>query len=148
MVVPPPRREDNDDDEEGGVDGGGRGDLKDDEAAAGAGLCAPGGYVLGRVVPCVGQLAVAAGNDAVWKALNLAVLMLTRDAAPKVRFAALKALRECFVMVGEEYLVMLPESLSFLSELLEDSDAVVEAETRSILKFAEEISGEELETYL
>ena len=27
-------------------------------------------------------------------------------------------------------------------------DAVVEAETRSILKFAEEISGEELETYL
>ena len=51
-------------------------------------------------------------------------------------------------MVGEEYLVMLPESLSFLSELLEDRDPAVEGETRSILKFVEDLSGEELELYL
>ena len=105
-------------------------------------------YIFDRVVPCVAQLAVVASNDAVWKTLNLAVLMLTRETSPRVRIAALKALRKCFTMVGEEYLVMLPESLSFLSELLEDRDPAVEGETRSILKFVEDLSGEELELYL
>jgi hypothetical protein len=105
-------------------------------------------YVLDEVAPCVAQLAVAAGSDLLWKPLNHQVLLSTRDSSPSVRLAALHALHNCFEMVGEEYLVMLPESLSFLSELLEDSDPTVEAKCREILKFVEGLSGEDLDTYL
>mmetsp|Transcript_82092 Transcript_82092/g.160181 ORF Transcript_82092/g.160181 Transcript_82092/m.160181 type:complete len:557 (-) Transcript_82092:143-1813(-) len=105
-------------------------------------------FVHDAVAPCVAQLASAAASDVLWKPLNHQVLLSTRDPVAAVRLAALNTLHACFSLVGEEYLVMLPESLSFLSELLEDSDAMVEAKCREILKFVEGLSGEELDTYL
>lgn len=71
------------------------------------------------VGPCLGQLASACGKDALWKALANAVLMKTRSGRAGVRVAALVSLRQCFQVVGEEFLALLPECLPFLSELLE-----------------------------
>jgi U3 small nucleolar RNA-associated protein 10 len=105
-------------------------------------------YASEAVVPCVARLAAVASGDGAWKTLNYSVLMQTRQESGAVRLAALEALHACFVAVGEEYLVMLPESLSFLSELLEDPDPMVEAKCRAVLKAAEELSGESLDSYL
>ncbi|CAN0500780.1 unnamed protein product, partial [Scytosiphon promiscuus] len=71
------------------------------------------------VGPCLAQLAAASGKDALWKALASAVLMRTRSKRAGVRVAALVSLRQCFEVVGEECLSLLPECLPFLSELLE-----------------------------
>lgn len=71
------------------------------------------------VGPCLAQLASASGKDALWKALANAVLMKTRSRRAGVRVAALVSLRQCFEVVGEEFLALLPECLPFLSELLE-----------------------------
>lgn len=71
------------------------------------------------VGPCLAQLAAASGKDALWKALASAVLMRTRSKRAGVRVAALVSLRQCFEVVGEEFLSLLPECLPFLSELLE-----------------------------
>ncbi len=71
------------------------------------------------VGPCLAQLALASGKDALWKALANAVLMKTRSRRAGVRVAALVSLRQCFEVVGEEFLNLLPECLPFLSELLE-----------------------------
>lgn len=71
------------------------------------------------VGPCLAQLASASGKDALWKALANAVLMRTRSGRAGVRVAALVSLRQCFEVVGEEFLALLPECLPFLSELLE-----------------------------
>lgn len=73
------------------------------------------------VGPCLAQLAVASAKDALWKAAANAVLMKTRSGKPGVRVAALVTLRQCFEVVGEEFLALLPECLPFLSELLEVS---------------------------
>lgn len=73
------------------------------------------------VAPCLAQLANAVGQAALWKALTNATLMRTRSTKVGVRVAALVAVRQCFEVVGEEYLVLLPECLPFLSELLEVS---------------------------
>lgn len=100
------------------------------------------------VVPCIAHMAGAAGKDVLWKPLNHGVLMKTREAAWQVRQAAITALHQCFSVVGEEYLVMLPESISFLAELLEDEVAEVEATARKAVTFIEELSGESLDTYL
>lgn len=71
------------------------------------------------VGPCLAQLASASGNDALWKSMASAVLMRTRSKRAGVRVAALVSLRQCFQVVGEEFLALLPECLPFLSELLE-----------------------------
>ena len=47
-----------------------------------------------------------------------------------------------------EYLVLLPECLPFLSELLEDANSDVESQCRRVLKLAEELSGEDLDHFL
>ncbi|KAK3716752.1 hypothetical protein QZH41_018234 [Actinostola sp. cb2023] len=73
-----------------------------------------------QVVPCLAQLAVAAGNDTDWKPLNYQVLLKTRHSSSQVRFAALKALEEFYRQLGEEFVVvLLPESIPFLAELME-----------------------------
>jgi U3 small nucleolar RNA-associated protein 10 len=105
-------------------------------------------YVHACVVPCIGQLAAAAGSDVLWKPLNNHILMNTRDPSAAVRLSSLRALKELFEVIGEEYLVLLPECLPFLSELLEDNNPDVEAQCRRTLKFAEELSGEDLDTFL
>lgn len=76
-------------------------------------------YAEELVGPCLAQLASVSAKDALWKALVNAVLLKTRSNRAAVRVAALVSLRQCFEVVGEEFLALLPECLPFLSELLE-----------------------------
>jgi hypothetical protein len=50
--------------------------------------------------------------------------------------------------VGEEYLILLPECLPFLSELMEDANRDVVAATAEAIRFIEELSGEKLDEFL
>ncbi|EFJ42549.1 hypothetical protein VOLCADRAFT_107183 [Volvox carteri f. nagariensis] len=93
-------------------------------------------------------MAVAVNNDALWKPLNHATLMLTRNANPRTRALALEVIAQLVERLREEYLVLLPEALPFFSELLEDTDPGVAARVREVLTQLEEISGEKLDQYL
>lgn len=44
--------------------------------------------------------------------------------------------------------MLLPETLPFLAELLEDAESAVEARAASVLRALEELSGESLADYL
>ncbi len=101
-----------------------------------------------KLVPCLSQMAAAVGKDVLWKPLHHAVLMRTRDGDWAVRATALRVLHATFAAVGEEYLAMLPESISYLSELLEDERAEVVALCRKTIAYIEDLSGESLESYL
>ncbi|CAM9363618.1 unnamed protein product [Chrysoparadoxa australica] len=102
------------------------------------------------VSQCIGQfcLSLSLGRDTMWKHLVQSVLLKTRDTRSAVRLAALSAVWECFNAVGEELLVLLPDSLPFFSELLEDEDSEVEALCRKTIKLLEELLGESLEDSL
>jgi U3 small nucleolar RNA-associated protein 10 len=52
------------------------------------------------------------------------------------------------VKVGEEYLLLLPECLPFLSEMMEDDAEEVSALAGDVVQFVEELSGEKLDAYL
>ena len=71
------------------------------------------------LIPCLGQLAVAAGSDVRWKPLNHQILMHTRNENPLIRLVALKVLNELYERLGEEMLVLFPETIPFLAELME-----------------------------
>lgn len=100
------------------------------------------------VVPCVSELAVCGSSYDVWKPLNHALLSRSRSDRPAVRTAALMCVEALFSKLAEEYLVLLPETIPFLAELMEDDDIEVEALVKKLVKRIENLSGEKLTNYL
>uniref|UniRef100_A0A670I6A9 HEAT repeat-containing protein 1 n=1 Tax=Podarcis muralis TaxID=64176 RepID=A0A670I6A9_PODMU len=78
-----------------------------------------------HLIPCIAQFAVAMADDSLWKPLNYQILLKMRHASPKVRFAALLTLLELAQKIRENYMVLLPESIPFLAELMEGNVAYI-----------------------
>lgn len=100
------------------------------------------------VVPCLTQMAVTAGNDALWKPLNYQVLIKTRSDSQRTKLLGLEVASQLAERLREEYLVLLPETLPFLSELLEDPEVKVQSRCQQVIKALEALAGESLESYL
>lgn len=101
------------------------------------------------VIACLAQMALApGGSDGRWRPLNHAVLMATRAGELRTRLAALEGVAALANALQEEYLVLLPEALPFLAELLEDGQHEVEARAATTLRALETLSGEDLKEYL
>jgi hypothetical protein len=103
----------------------------------------------GSVVSCLTALAAAAGNEQLWKPLNHSVLeACANESRSEVRQAGIACLLSLMKSLGEEYMVLLPECLPVLSELLEDSDETVASLAKETVTLAEELIGESLEESL
>ncbi|ETE69404.1 HEAT repeat-containing protein 1, partial [Ophiophagus hannah] len=100
-----------------------------------------------HLIPCMAQFAVAMADDALWKPLNYQILLKMRHPSPKVRFAALLALLELAEKIRENYMVLLPESIPFLAELMEDECEEVEHQCQKTIQQLEIILGEPLQSY-
>ncbi|CAI9091980.1 OLC1v1027104C1 [Oldenlandia corymbosa var. corymbosa] len=100
------------------------------------------------LVSCIGQMAVTAGSDLLWKPLNHEVLMQTRSEMVRARILGLRIVKYLVENLKEEYLVLLPETIPFLGELLEDVERPVKTLSQEILKQMEFMSGENLRDYL
>ncbi|XP_062428148.1 HEAT repeat-containing protein 1 isoform X3 [Rhea pennata] len=103
--------------------------------------------VTAHLIPCIAQFAVAMADDSLWKPLNYQILLKMRHASSKVRFAALLALLEVAGKLKENYLVLLPESIPFLAELMEDECEEVEHQCQKTIQQLEVILGESLQSY-
>uniref|UniRef100_A0A8C3TWI2 HEAT repeat-containing protein 1 n=1 Tax=Catharus ustulatus TaxID=91951 RepID=A0A8C3TWI2_CATUS len=103
--------------------------------------------VTAHLIPCIAQFSVAMADDSLWKPLNYQILLKTRHNSPKVRFAALLALIEVAQKLKENYLVLLPESIPFLAELMEDECEEVEQQCQKTIQQLEVILGEPLQSY-
>ena len=78
----------------------------------------------------------------------LQTLMATRSAAARERLRAIAAVEGLVERMREEYLLLLPEALPFLAELLEDPEPTVVSATQRLIKKLEDLSGESLQQYL
>ncbi|XP_035467973.1 HEAT repeat-containing protein 1 [Scophthalmus maximus] len=100
-----------------------------------------------HLVPCVAQFSVALNDDAQWKTLNYQILMKTRHSDAKVRFSSLLMLLELASKLKENYVVLLPETIPFLAELMEDECEEVEQQVQKVVQAMENILGEPLQSY-
>ncbi|CAH1243056.1 HEATR1 [Branchiostoma lanceolatum] len=100
-----------------------------------------------HVVPCIAQFAVAVGDDALWKPLHYQIMLKTRHDSPKVRFTALQVLEEFQKKLGESFMVLLPETIPFLAELMEDECEEVEDQCQKVIGEMETTLGEDLQKY-
>lgn len=100
-----------------------------------------------HLVPCVGQFSVAMADDSQWKTLNYQILLKTRHPDSKVRFSSLLMLMELASKLKENYVVLLPETIPFLAELMEDECEEVEQQVQKVVQEMENILGEPLQSY-
>ncbi|KAL1785256.1 HEAT repeat-containing protein 1 [Sigmodon hispidus] len=100
-----------------------------------------------HLVPCIAQFSVAMADDSMWKPLNYQILLKTRDSSPKVRFAALITVLAVAEKLRENYIVLLPESIPFLAELMEDECEEVEHQCQKTIQQLEAVLGEPLQSY-
>ncbi|XP_051867261.1 HEAT repeat-containing protein 1 isoform X2 [Pristis pectinata] len=100
-----------------------------------------------HLIPCIAQFSVAIGDDSLWKPLNYQILLKTRHSSPKVRFSALTMLLKLAGKLKENYMVLLPETIPFLAELLEDECEEVENHCQKVIRQLEVILGEPLQSY-
>ena len=105
-------------------------------------------FISHHLLPCITECASLMGNFTLWKPLNHDLLMTTRSSQAVVRRAALMVVESMFVHNRENWLVLLPETMPFISELMEDEDVEVEALCQQVIKHIETLSGESLDQYL
>lgn len=96
---------------------------------------------------CVAQLAIAASDDILWKQLNYQVLMKTRADDPGQRIFGVKVCVDMAKKLGEDFEPLVPETIPFLSELLEDEDYKVVEACQNGVRELETTVGESLQKY-
>ena len=74
--------------------------------------------------------------------------MATRSESHRERRRALEVVKKLVDRLGEEYVMLLPEAMPFLAEVLEDPELGIQNETRGLLRSLEELTGESLAEYL
>lgn len=74
--------------------------------------------------------------------------MATRSEAAAVRGRALEVVQGLVERLREDFIMQIPEMLPFLSELLEDAEPAIVAQTQRLLKALEDLAGEDLGQYL
>jgi len=106
-------------------------------------------FVVRHLAPCLSQMAMCVHNDIFWQPLNHQILLKTRSEFPQVRFAALKVIEHAWLKLGEEWLILLPESVPFFAELMEDSNPLVEQQCNKVIHLIETHLGDEkISSYL
>ena len=103
----------------------------------------------GSVIACIVSLALAGGDEQLWKPLNHHVLQAASSATRvEVRRAGVKCLASLIQTIGEEYMIFIPECLPVLSELLEDTDPSITSLAQECITLSEEFLGENLQDRL
>ena len=100
-----------------------------------------------HLIPCLAQFSVAMADDLLWKPLNYQILLKTRNSSPKVRFAALITVLALAEKLSENYIVLLPESILFLAELMEEECEEVQHQCQKTIQQFETMLGEPLQSY-
>uniref|UniRef100_T1J0A3 HEAT repeat-containing protein 1 n=1 Tax=Strigamia maritima TaxID=126957 RepID=T1J0A3_STRMM len=99
------------------------------------------------LAPCLGQLAEATADEANWKTLNYQILLKTRHNSPKVRLGALQCLSELNRHLEKDYLSLLPDTVPFLAEMMEDESTEVEQKCQTVIAAMEITLGESIQKY-
>lgn len=99
------------------------------------------------IVPCIASFAGAIQDDSLHKQLVYQTLLKTRHVKSYVRIGALNALVEIARKLGEDFMPLLPETVPFLAELLEDEDEETEKLAQDAVRTLEEVLDEPLQKY-
>ena len=83
--------------------------------------------------PAILQVAAVMNNDALWRPLNSALILKLREKDPATRKSVLRSMADLWDRFKEDFLVLLPDVMPGLGEVLEDVDDNVVREAQLLL---------------
>lgn len=99
------------------------------------------------VIPCISNLIAAVTDDTLWKDINCQVMLKARHRLPEVRSICIDTTLAVAERLGENFLPLLPDSIPFLAELMEDEQEDIEQKTRKAIQKMEKFVKEPIESY-
>lgn len=105
-------------------------------------------FVRQTLQPLVFEMDDRTEDDSMWQRLNYAMLLKTRSDKWEVRLAVLQVIDHLFEKMRERFLVVLNDTIPFISELLEDENERVEMCAKQIVNRIEHLTGESINEYL
>ncbi|XP_060853009.1 HEAT repeat-containing protein 1 [Rhopalosiphum padi] len=99
------------------------------------------------VIPCISNLIAAVTDDTLWKDINCQIMLKARHRLPEVRSICIDATLAVAERLGENFLPLLPDSIPFLAELMEDEQEDIEQKTRKAIQQMEKYVNEPIESY-
>lgn len=108
----------------------------------------PPAHLSEHVAPALVALAQLVQDESTLKLLNSTVFAKTRAEDRRVRVVALQVLNKLWAELGDAMLGLVPESVPFVAELLDDDDEEVAEETKVLVSRIEIALGESLDSYL
>ncbi|XP_076255308.1 HEAT repeat containing 1 homolog l(2)k09022 [Rhynchophorus ferrugineus] len=99
------------------------------------------------LTPTIVHFLLAVSDDVCWKQMNYQILLKMRSSSPDIRLFALHCLKEVVTKLGQDFLPLLPETIPFLAELLEDEEEKVEKACQKAIHEMEVVLGEPLQKY-
>ena len=105
-------------------------------------------FVEESVKPMIVEMNERINDDAMWIKLNLLRLMQTRNEQWQTRLGAMSIVEHMFDTMRERYLIVLNDTIPFISEMLEDENETVENTTKRIVNRIEQLTGESIKDYL
>lgn len=99
------------------------------------------------VIPCISNLIAAVTDDTLWKDINCQIMLKARHRLPEVRLMCIDATLAVAERLGENFLPLLPDSIPFLAELMEDEQEDIEQKTRKAIQQMEKYVNEPIESY-
>lgn len=104
------------------------------------------------VEPAMASLALCALSqptvNAMLQTLHHSMTRLVRSPTARVRFNALSCIKQLFERVGDDYLALMPDTLPFLAELLEDKDDSIRVLAQKLALVLKDLSGEDIAEFL
>ena len=80
--------------------------------------------------------------------LHHALTRLLRSDLNRTRLNTLSCVKTLFERVGNDYLVLMPDTLPYLAELLEDTDEDIRMLAQKLALVLREVSGEDISEFL
>lgn len=99
------------------------------------------------VIPCISNLIAAVTDDTLWKDINCQIMLKARHRLPEVRSICIDTTLAVAERLGENFLPLLPDSIPFLAELMEDEQENIEQKTRKAIQQMEKYINEPIESY-
>lgn len=99
------------------------------------------------VIPCISNLIAAVTDDTLWKDINCQIMLKARHRLPEVRSICIDTTLAVAERLGENFLPLLPDSIPFLAELMEDEQEEIEQKTRKAIQQMEKHVNEPIESY-
>jgi len=90
-----------------------------------------------NAIEATSQLATCVSEELMWKEFNHKILYTTRNDNNDIKLACLDVLVHFYTHLGEQVLSIVPESVPFLSELMEDTDDRVEEKCSKLIELME-----------